>query len=159
MSEEWQQHNYNTVNTHKTVIELASHIKITSKTSNVTSPKRKIWRWIETHRNAALGSTTEDAATRRDPTPSKVHNGKHGRTYQHPVHRQGNFRAQGHSNPSHIIAQPRRTRNNENRTSHREHTPTKASVFYIPFIVGRCLYNYFVFPGLGMPYFIIFHLF
>ena len=40
-TEEWQQHNYNKGSTHRTVIELASHIQISSKTSNITTPTRK----------------------------------------------------------------------------------------------------------------------
>jgi hypothetical protein len=93
MTEEWQQHNYNTVNTQKTVIELASHIKITSKTSNITAPNRNIWWLIQTHRyvaNTVVETDTQYLAAwqkaRPPPTPpqgSLTQQGLHRNTAEH----------------------------------------------------------------------------
>jgi len=142
-TEEWQLHNHisNTVSTHRTVTELASHIKFTSKTSNITAPNKKTRWWIQTHRYAALGRTKEGAPP-GVPHPTRATR-KHGRTYQHTRHRKGNSHAQGHSNPSYIIAQPRKNR--EQRTQ--DFTPGSILpqlrfFVYITFILGRCLFNY-----------------
>ena len=57
-------------------------------------------------------------------------------------HWQGNSHAQGHSSLSHIIEQPRRTGNNEYRTSHRAAYPHNNFSFIYCLSVGRCLFNY-----------------
>jgi len=72
-TEEWQQHNYNIVNTHKTVMELASHIQITGKISNITTPTRKHTDTQHNRRRShPRGSTPPKAYTetwRNTPTP------------------------------------------------------------------------------------------
>ena len=101
----WQQHKYKIVNTHRTVIELASHIQITS---NITT----------TRKHADMQHDRRRGHPPEVPHPPRAIQ-KYGGTHQLPEHRLGNSRAQGHSNPSHIIAQPRKTGNNKHRTSHR----------------------------------------
>jgi len=79
MTEQWQQHNYNTGSTHRTVIELASHIQISSKISNITTPTRK-------HADTQHVATRQKARPPpRSHTPTAIR--KHGRTHQLPEHR------------------------------------------------------------------------
>ena len=70
MTEEWQQHNYNTGSTHKTVIELASHIQISS---NITTPTRK-------HADTQHLATRQKA---RPPLKSHTLQGLYGNTAEH----------------------------------------------------------------------------
>jgi hypothetical protein len=75
-TEEWRQHNYNTGSTHRTVIELASHIQISSKTNNITTPTRK-------HADMRHLATRQNVRPPLRSHPPRAIQ-KHGRTHQLP---------------------------------------------------------------------------